>query len=130
MACGSGFDVAAMLKNDPTTESIPILILTIVADEETELRPQLVVDDERNLRWIPGAAVLAGGAVFFGLGIRSWRIVRGYDDERAFHFKREAHAPHKTQKRANTAPQVKIKTEHAPRSYSKNSLSAASRNWL
>ncbi|MEM1415802.1 MAG: hypothetical protein AAGH15_12920 [Myxococcota bacterium] len=56
--------------------------VTIVADEETELRPQLVVDDERNLRWIPGAAVLAGGAVFFGLGIRSWRIVRGYDDER------------------------------------------------
>ena len=34
----SGFDVAAMLKNDPSTESIPILILTIVADEERGLR--------------------------------------------------------------------------------------------
>lgn len=34
----SGFDVAAMLKNDPATESIPILILTIVADEKRGLR--------------------------------------------------------------------------------------------
>jgi len=34
----SGFDVAALLKNDPSTESIPIVILTIVADEQRGLR--------------------------------------------------------------------------------------------
>ncbi len=34
----SGFDVAAMLKNDPKTESVPILILSIVADEQRGLR--------------------------------------------------------------------------------------------
>ena len=34
----SGFDVAAMLKNDPDTQAIPILILTIVSDEQRGLR--------------------------------------------------------------------------------------------
>ncbi|TNE84251.1 MAG: response regulator [Deltaproteobacteria bacterium] len=34
----SGFDVAAMLKNDPQTESIPILILSIIEDEDRGLR--------------------------------------------------------------------------------------------
>ncbi|MCB9673565.1 MAG: PAS domain S-box protein [Alphaproteobacteria bacterium] len=34
----SGFDVAAMLKGDPNTEGIPILILSIVRDEERGYR--------------------------------------------------------------------------------------------
>lgn len=34
----SGFDVAAMLKNDPATESIPILILSIIQDTERGVR--------------------------------------------------------------------------------------------
>ncbi|MEZ4321956.1 MAG: PAS domain S-box protein [Myxococcota bacterium] len=34
----SGFDVAAMLKHDPNTESIPILILSIVRDEDRGYR--------------------------------------------------------------------------------------------
>lgn len=34
----SGFDVAAMLKNDPSTESIPILILSIIQDTERGVR--------------------------------------------------------------------------------------------
>ena len=54
----------------------------VVADEILELRVPLSAVTRRRLGWVPGAAVLATSAVFFGLGVRSWRQVRAYDDER------------------------------------------------
>ncbi|MEO0321616.1 MAG: PEGA domain-containing protein [Myxococcota bacterium] len=56
--------------------------VTVVADEVVELRASLPPAAERRLGWVPGALVLATSTVFFGLGVRSWRQVRRYDDER------------------------------------------------
>lgn len=53
----------------------------VVADERTDFRASLAADQPTNLRWIPGAALIAGGAVMFGLGLRSWGIVRDYDKD-------------------------------------------------
>ena len=55
----------------------------VVADERTDFRASLAAEQRMNLRWIPGAALIAGGAVMFGLGLRSWSQVRKYDDDAA-----------------------------------------------
>ncbi len=57
--------------------------VNVVADEVVELRPRLSPVEERRLGWVPGAVLLASSTFFFGLGVRSWRQNRGYDDERA-----------------------------------------------
>ncbi|MCB9621301.1 MAG: PEGA domain-containing protein [Sandaracinus sp.] len=54
---------------------------TVVADERTDFRASLAVDQGTNFGWIPGAALIAGGAVMFGLGLRSWGKVRDYDSQ-------------------------------------------------
>ncbi|MEM9860691.1 MAG: PEGA domain-containing protein [Myxococcota bacterium] len=55
----------------------------IEADEQKELRvnlsaPGTDVGSGPNLRWVPGAALLAAGGVFFALGVRSGAKVLGF----------------------------------------------------
>ncbi len=51
----------------------------VVADERTDFRASLAVDYGMNLAWVPGATLLAGGAVLFGFGMRSWGRGRRYN---------------------------------------------------
>ncbi len=55
----------------------------VVPDEQTELRARLVAEQETNLGWIPGAAVIAAGVVFGALGLKFGLDAQGQKDERA-----------------------------------------------
>lgn len=54
---------------------------TVVADERTDFRASLSVDHGTNLAWVPGAGLLAGGAVILSFGLRSWGRGNRYDSQ-------------------------------------------------
>lgn len=55
----------------------------VVPDEQTELRATLIAEQDTNLGWIPGAAVIAAGVVFGALGLKFGLDAAAQKDERS-----------------------------------------------
>ncbi|MAC25069.1 MAG: hypothetical protein CMH59_01020 [Myxococcales bacterium] len=54
----------------------------VVADEQSDLRANLILEEGPSLAWVPGAAVTAAGVAFLAVGLRSWGNIRDYNDQR------------------------------------------------